>query len=75
MIRYIKSKTSTGEIIKEKTITDNWWGTYHDICIFSWCIPPKYYDENGKQVSWREPSKKMVCVDRQRDVTVTLIKS
>ena len=74
MIRCIKTRTSTGETISEKTVTDNWWGTYHDICIFNWSTPPKYYDASGNQVSWREPSEKMVCVSRGKDVTVTLIK-
>lgn len=72
MLKAIKTRTSTGAVIWEKELTDNWWRTYHDICIFDWAINPKYFDENGKQVSYRDPSIKMVCVDRQRDITVTL---
>ena len=87
MLHCIKSKTSTGEILKEKDITDNWWQTYHDICIFDWALAPKCYDSEGNSTRyWKEclpqgkanivnnNAKKMVCIDRQRDITVTLIR-
>lgn len=72
MLKAINTETSTGRIIWEKTLTDNWWGTYHDICVFSWCTPPKYFDRDGNQVSYFQKAVKMVCVDRQRNRTVTV---
>ena len=87
MIHYIKSVTSTGKILCTKDIPDNWWYTYHDICIFDWSLPPECTDKDGNKVPyWKEclpqgkanitndEAKKMVCVDRQRDITVTLIR-
>lgn len=72
MLRYVKTRTSDGTVLKEKMITDNWWGVYHDICVFDWSLPPKYIDKNGNLVGWKDPSKTMVCVDRGKDITVTL---
>lgn len=72
MLNVIKTETNTGRVIWEKTLADNWWGTYHDICIFKWCKQPEYFDGEGNKVPYYKPSKKMVCVDRQRNRTVTL---
>lgn len=83
MIQFIKTRTSTGAVICKKEITPNWFETYHEVCVFSWGMSPECYDENGNRVPyWAHPTKrvtnpkakKMVCVDRQRDITVTLIK-
>ena len=74
MLSFVKTRTSNGRVLSEKIISDNWWGTYHDICVYDWASSPVYLDNWGNRVSWRDRSKKMVCVDRQRDVTVTLTK-
>jgi hypothetical protein len=78
MLKVIKTQTSTGKVLSEKDATENWWGTYHDNCVFGWCGKPKYYDATGNQVGYQEylngVAKKMVCVNHGKDVTITLIR-
>jgi hypothetical protein len=73
MLKATRTETSTGRIIWVKELTDNWWQVYHDICIFSWGINPKYFKHDGEQVSYRDPSAvKMECRNRIKNRTIFL---
>ena len=62
MIRIIRTKRSTNEILSDKIVPANWWGIYHSSAIMEG-RRPRYYDGN-----------KMEIIYHEKDYTVTLIK-
>ena len=62
MIRIIKTKRSTNEVLSDKMVTKNWWGVYHSSAIMEG-RRPRYYDGN-----------KMEIIYHEKDYTLTFIK-
>ena len=62
MVHYVLTQTSTGKVICEKDLTDNWHSVYFERSVLSWSFIPEISNDG----------KTMVCKDRQRDHTVTI---
>lgn len=53
MIRYIRTKLSTQEVLKDEIVSDNWWCVYKDIARYDG-RRIHYYGDNKMEVIFTE---------------------